>query len=215
MEDNSKLMQLEIEEKRKLPKNLKDKISTKIFQDLIVAVIIMAYFCTVNITYYKLENYKFEEYMKYFALGIILFTVISFEIAYRKNSINVWIIGIELLSCGVLTLYIPYIFLHTTSALRVSIMILPAFLVVYYGIKSIIIFKQNQIKYRSNLSDVKEIVKDTEKSSYLDEESTKTYRAKIKEEENIRKKLLSEQKQRKKQREKHAEPRNKKRKSKH
>ena len=89
MEDNSKLMQLEIEEKRKLPKNLKDKISTKIFQDLIVAVIIMAYFCTVNITYYKLENYKFEEYMKYFALAIILFTVISFEIAYRINSINI------------------------------------------------------------------------------------------------------------------------------
>ena len=215
MEDNSKLMQLEIEEKRKLPKNLKDKISTKIFQDLIVAVIIMAYFCTVNITYYKLENYKFEEYMKYFALAIILFTVISFEIAYRKNSINIGIIGIELLSCGILTLYIPYIFLHTTSALRVSIMILPVFLVVYYGIKSIIIFKQNQFKYRNNLSDVKEIVKDTKKSRYLDEESTKTYRAKIKEEENIRKKLLSEQKQRRKQREKHAEPRNKKRKSKH
>ena len=94
-------------------------------------------------------------------------------------------------------------------------MILPVFLVVYYGIKSIIIFKQNQFKYRNNLSDVKEIVKDTEKNSYLDEESTKTYRAKIKEEENIRKKLLSEQKQRRKQREKHAEPRNKKRKSKH
>lgn len=215
MEDNSKLMQLEIEEKRKLPKNLKDKISTKIFQDLIVAVIIMAYFCIVNITYYKLENYKFEEYLKYFALGIILFTVISFEIAYRKNSINLGIIGIELFTCGVLTLYIPYIFLHTTSALRVSIMILPVFLVLYYGIKSIIIFKQNQFNYRNNLSDVKEIVKETEKSSYLDEESTKTYRAKIKEEENIRKKLISEQKQRRNQRERHAENRNKKRKSKH
>lgn len=215
MEDNAKLMQLEIEEKRKLPKNLKDKISKKIFQDLVVAVIIMAYFCIINITYYKLESYKFEEYLKYFALGIILFTVISFEIAYRKNSINIGIIGIELLACGILTLYIPYIFLHTTSALRVSIMILPAFLVVYYGIKSIIIFKQNQFQYRSNLSDVKEIVKETEKSSYLDEESTKTYRAKIKEEENIRRKLLSEQKERRRQREKHAEPRNKKRRSKH
>ena len=213
--EKAKLMQLEIEEKRKLPKNLKDKISTKIFQDLVVAVIIMAYFCIINITYYKLESYKFEEYLKYFALGIILFTVISFEIAYRKNSINIGIIGIELLACGILTLYIPYIFLHTTSALRVSIMILPAFLVVYYGIKSIIIFKQNQFQYRSNLSDVKEIVKETEKSSYLDEESTKTYRAKIKEEENIRRKLLSEQKERRRQREKHAEPRNKKRRSKH
>jgi len=94
-------MQLEIEERRKLPKNVKDSISKTIFQDLFVAVIIMAYFCIINITYYKLESYKFEEYMKYFALGIILVTVIFFEFAYRKNSLNLGIIGIELLLCGV------------------------------------------------------------------------------------------------------------------
>lgn len=198
--EKAKLMQLEIEEKRKLPKNVKDSISKTIFQDLVVAVIIMAYFCIINVTYYKLEGYKFEEYMKYFALGIILVTVIFFEFAYRKNSLNLGVIGIELLLCGILSLYIPYIFLHTTSALRVSVMILPAALVGYYAIKSIIIFKQNQFQYRNNLSDVKEIVKETEKSSYLDEESTKTYRAKMREEEIIRKKLIAEQNNRKKQR---------------
>lgn len=191
--EKAKLMQLEIEEKRKLPKNVKDNISLKIFQDLVVAVIIMAYFCIINITYYKLEAVKFEEYLKYFALGIILATVISFEIAYRKNSINLGIIGMELLLCGILTLYIPYIFLHTTSALRISIMILPVALIIYYAIKCIIIFKQKQIQYRSNLSDVKEILKDDEKQSYLDEDSTKTYRAKKQEEEIIRKKIINDQ----------------------
>lgn len=203
-------MQLEIEERRKLPKNVKDSISKTIFQDLFVAVIIMAYFCIINITYYKLESYKFEEYMKYFALGIILVTVIFFEFAYRKNSLNLGIIGIELLLCGVISLYIPYIFLHTTSALRVSIMILPATLVGYYAIKSIIIFKQNQFQYRSNLSDVKEIVKETEKNSYLDEESTKTYRAKLKEEEAIRKKIIMQQNSKSKQRNIQEKNRNKK-----
>ncbi len=208
--EKAKLMQLEIEERRKLPKNVKDSISKTIFQDLFVAVIIMAYFCIINITYYKLESYKFEEYMKYFALGIILVTVIFFEFAYRKNSLNLGIIGIELLLCGVISLYIPYIFLHTTSALRVSIMILPATLVGYYAIKSIIIFKQNQFQYRSNLSDVKEIVKETEKNSYLDEESTKTYRAKLKEEEAIRKKIIMQQNSKSKQRNIQEKNRNKK-----
>lgn len=192
--EKAKLMQLEIEQKRKLPKSLKEKISTKIFQDLLIAVIVMAYFCIINVSYYNFENNKFEEYLKYFALAISVFTVIAFEIAYRKNSVGIMIIGIELLACGILSLYIPYIFLHTNRAFRISIMVLPIVLVIYYGVKAFIVFKQNQIRYRSNLSDVKEIVKETEKSSYLEEESTKTYRAKKTEEKIIREKIRVAQK---------------------
>lgn len=196
--EKAKLMQLEIEQKRKLPKNVKDKISTKIFQNLLVAVIIMAYFCIINVSYYKLESNKFEEYLKYFALGISVITVITFEISYRKNSLGMMIISIELLLCGILSLYIPYIFLHTNTTFRVSIMVLPVALVIYYAIKSFVLFKQNQLKYRNNLSDVKEIVKETEKSSYIEEESSKTYRAKKAEEKIIREKISDDQKNRSK-----------------
>ena len=195
--EKAKLMQLEIEEKRKLPQTLKDNISTEIFQNILAAIIIVAYLCTINIIYYKLANNMFEEYMKYFALGIILITIIVFEISYRKNSLKFCFIGIELLICGVLSLYIPYIYLHTTTALRCTIMILPVGLVMYYGIKSLIIFKQKQLNYQNNLSDVKEILKETEKVSYLEEESKKTYREKRKEEEKIREELRIEQKKRK------------------
>ena len=196
--EKAKLMQLEIEQKRKLPKNLKDKISTKIFQNLLVAVIIMAYFCIINVSYYKLDGNKFEEYLKYFALGISIITVITFEVAYRKNSLGIMIISIELLLCGILSLYIPYIFLHTNTTFRISIMVLPVALVIYYAIKSFILFKKNQLNYRNNLSDVKEIVKETEKSSYIEEESSKTYREKKAEEKIIREKISNDQKNRKK-----------------
>lgn len=192
--EKAKLMQLEIEEKRKLPKKIKDSISTNIFQDLLVAIIIMLYFCAVNFSYYKFENKIFEDIMKYFALGIVLFTVIIFEFSYRKNSMQLLIIGLELFSCAILSLYIPYIFLHTTSAIRISIMILPAFLIIYYAIKSFIIFKRRQFEYRNNLSDIKEIVKDTEKLSYIEEESTKSYREKVEQENLFRQKVRKEQK---------------------
>ena len=86
--EKAKLMQLEIEEKRKLPKKIRDNISINIIQDLIVAIIIMIYFCIINFSYYNLENYVFEENMKYLALGIIILTVIVFEFSYRKNSIK-------------------------------------------------------------------------------------------------------------------------------
>ena len=113
--------------------------------------------------------------------------------ACRKDSKMLTLIGIELFLCAVLSLYIPYIYLHTTAYLRNSIMILPAVLLIYYAFKSFVIYKQNQFKYRNNLSDVKEILKDTERTSYLDEESKKTYRAKLAEEEEIRKAIIRNQ----------------------
>lgn len=195
--EKAKLMQLEIEEKRKLPKKVKDNISTVIFQNLLAAVIIMSYLCAINIIYYKLNNIMFEEYMKYFALGIIVVTIIDFEISYRKKSLKFCLIGIELLACGILSLYIPYIYLHTSKTLRDIVMILPVCLTIYYAIKSLMIFKQKQFKYQNNLSDVKEIVKEIEKTSYLDEDSKKIYREKTREEEKIRQEIEKEQKIRK------------------
>lgn len=196
--EKAKLMQLEIEEKRKLPKNVKDEIVVKIFHTLIVAIIIIIYFLTVNLFFYNFEAKMFEECMKYYALIIIIATVTVFEIGYRKNSMKFAVIGIELLACGILSLYIPYIFLHTTKMLRLSIMILPIPILGYYMIKSLVIFKKDQFHYQNNLSDIKELVKDTEKKSYLEEDSSKTFRAKMQEEEEIRKVIISEQKLRRK-----------------
>ena len=196
--ENAKLMQLEIEKKRKLPKNVKENINLVIVQNLVAAAILMTYFLIVNITYYTVESIKFEEYLKYFALGMILITVLAFEIAYRKKSMKICTFAIEYLASSVLTLYIPFIYLHTHSIVRILVMILPTILVVYYLFKSFAIFKKKKFQYQNNLSDVKEILKDTEHHSYLDEESTKTYRAKTQEEEKIRKEILQEQKIRKK-----------------
>lgn len=192
--EKAKLMQLEIEQKRKLPKNVKENIKTNIFHTLIAALIIVAYLVAINLIYYNFEHNVFEQYMKYFALGIILITVVDIEIAYRKDSKKLALIGVELLVCGILSLYIPYIYLHTTAYLRNIIMILPAMLLLYYTFKSYIIFKQNQFKHRNNLSDIKTLLKDDERKSYLEEESKKTYRAKLKEEEEIRNAIMKKQK---------------------
>ena len=113
--EKAKLMQLEIEEKRKLPQEVKENIKTNIFHSLIAAVIILAYLAAINVLYYSFEQDVFEYYMKYFALGIIIVTVIDIELAYRKDSKKLWLIGVELLVCGILSLYIPYIYLHTTA----------------------------------------------------------------------------------------------------
>ena len=61
--EKAKLMQLEIEEKRRLPQTVKDNISIDIFQNILAAIIIVAYLCAINIIYYKFESSMFEEYM--------------------------------------------------------------------------------------------------------------------------------------------------------
>ena len=73
------------------------------------------------------------------------------------------------------------------------------------NLKSIIIYKQKKFHYQNNLSDVKELMKYDEKKSYLDEESTKTYRAKTEEEEVIKTVILKEQAIKRKRRQEQAQ----------
>lgn len=191
--EKAKLMQEEIENKRKLPKEVKEKINTHILRSLIAAIVIMAYFCVVNIAYKKLSGLLFEQAMKYIGLLMVLITIITFEFAYRKPEWKLTFIGIELLSCSILSIYIPYIYLHTSSNIKIAVLLLPVVLILYYIVKSFLIFKKQQYDYQSNLSDVKELLKNNEKVSYLEEKSKKSYREKIKQEEKIKDEIAKEQ----------------------
>lgn len=190
--DKAELMQKEIENKRKLPEEIKKDIKKKILHNLILALIIILYLDAVNILFNKLENNMFEKIMKFVALGIDIITVILFEIAYRRKSKRIFIVGIELLICSIFSLYVPYIYLFTN--LKNVITICLEIIIVYYIIKAFIIFKGRQFEYQNNLSDVKEILKDSEKESYLEEESTKTFKEIQKHKIEQNEELLKEQK---------------------
>lgn len=210
--DKAELMQKEIENKRKLPEEIKKEIKKSIFHNVLIAVIIILYLCTINILFYKLDNSIFEQQMKFLALGMICITVTIFEIAYRKQSKRTAIIGIELLLCSIISLYIPYIYLFADVDLKMITTVLPLSIAIYYIAKAILIYKSRKIKHENNLSDVKEILQDTEKNGYLDEESSKSYRE-TKAQEEIEKKALLEEQKREAQRRKKKASMNKQRKT--
>lgn len=197
---NTELDDKEFEKRKKLPREVKSRINFNILKNLLAALIVMIYLFIISITYYKVGD-GFENYVKYYACAVSFISVIFFESAYRKKSLFLCIIGIELLCCGIVSVYIPYIYLHTSSNLRTIIISLPAILVVYYFIKSLIIFRKGKIEYTDSLCDVKEILSD-DKKSYLDEESGKTYKKKLKEEEKIKEDIKKEQEIRKNKKEK-------------
>lgn len=189
----------EIEEKRKLPKSVKDGIDKTFFYNNLMAIFMMLYFIIINLSYIYLNEGAFERAMKYMAMIMITVTVVLFEFAYRKDNLKIALAGIELLICSLLSVYIPYIFLYTTPLYRKLMMIIPIFLAVYYIAKTIVVYVVRNLKHKNNLSDVKEIVKYNENKSYIDEESTKTLKEnkKRKEEEKKIKQQLEKEKKNK------------------
>ena len=184
--EKEKLMQQEIEEKRKLTKEVKDKIDSGVFFNFWLAVVIMIYMFFVNLTYIKLETLTFQMFMKIYSLILTIVMIVFFEISYRKDNLKYALTGIELLILNILVTYIPYVYYNKNEIIRKLIMLVPVYYGVYYSVKNFIIYKKEQIKHESNLSDVREIIKD-EKESYIDEESTKILKEKKKLEEKMKK----------------------------
>lgn len=188
----------EIEEKRKLPKAVKDGIDKTFFYNNLMAIFMMLYFILINLSYIFLNESAFERLMKYIAMVMVVGTIVVFELAYKKDNFKIAIIGIELLICSLLSVYIPYIFLYTVPLYRKLMMIIPIFLAVYYIAKTIAVYVIRNFKHKNNLSDVKEIVKYNENKSYIDEESTKTLKENKKKKEE-EKKLKQQAKEKKSQ----------------
>ncbi len=183
-EKKLELAEKEIEEKRKLPFDLKNEIFKSIFHNLLIAIIIMVFLCVVNVIFRFLDEVSFEIAMKYLALFIIIITVIVIEVAYRRQSKRTALIGIELLLISVFSLYVPYFYLMASPFFMKLSIVVPGLIAFYYVIKALLIFKSGEIKYHDDLSDVKEILKE-EKKSYIDEfeeeEEKKTKKSKKKE----------------------------------
>lgn len=191
----------EIDKRSRVPRSFKKYLENEIFQNLIVAVLLSFYFLIIDILFFKLNGASFEGVLKYFALIMIFVTVALFEIAYKKDSRKIMFYGIECLISGILTLYVPFIFLYTNKAVKIIFILLPAIYSFYYILKSVILYKGKEIKYVSdNMSDVKEILEFDEKESYIDEKSEKTYRKKQEHEKEIKKLIEKEQKLKKENR---------------
>ncbi len=167
-----KLMEKEIEEKRKLTDEVKNKIDKNVFYNFLMAISIMIFMFAINFLYIKSNIIEFKFYIKFFTMFISIVTIVLFEIAYRKESGKYAITGIEFLVLSVLVLYIPYVYINKSEVVRKLMMLIPIYFGVYYSFKNYFIYRKEELNYKNNLSDVKEIVK-KEKADYLDDKKSK------------------------------------------
>ena len=104
--------------KIRVPKKVREKIYTKVFIEFGMAILVFVYFIFINLGYIKLDRQVFKEDLHSCAGFFIVFTVIIFEIAYKKDSGLIAMRGVEVLVLSILTLFMPYVYFYRSAALK-------------------------------------------------------------------------------------------------
>lgn len=162
MDDKIKQLEKELKENRKLSKEEINKINKKIFENIIIAIVIMLYFYFINLGYLNIDEKSFQMDLKVFSISLILITIILFEISYKKDNGNIAIHGIEMLFLSVVTLLSIYANSFFSTQFSLIIATMSFIFAIYYVGKSIVIYLKMSNKYYKKNSDISEILKPIE-----------------------------------------------------
>ncbi len=150
----------EINEKTKLPNEVKEKIKKEVFINIAVASVIILYLIFIVLgSVGSIKNVRAID-LNIFSIIFLGTAITIFEVAYRKDDGKLAIYGIESLVVAIFTLFLPYIIFELNKTDKKYYLMASIYIASYYILKSIIISAKTRSKYmNSNISDVKEIVK--------------------------------------------------------
>ena len=159
--DDEKLekIQKEINKQTKLSKDEKKKINKRIFQNIVMAIGIVVYFIFINLGFNNIEESTYLTDLKVFGAVTIGITIILFEKAYKKDSGELTIYGIEMLIIAICTLLTNYIYKFYYSKYMYIITSIAMLFAVYYVGKSIVIYVKMKNKALKKASDIHKIVR--------------------------------------------------------
>ena len=149
----------EINEKRKMPKEVKESLRKEIFTNIIICACLVAYFLFLFLgSVDKTKAVRVID-LKIFSIIYLATSIILFEIAYKKDSGKIAIHGVEILLVAIMTLFLPYIIFELDSKYQKIYYFVGEYIAVYYVIKCIFIAIIRKRKYSKDVSDIKEIIK--------------------------------------------------------
>lgn len=158
-EEGIEQLEKEIVNKKKLPQDEENKINKKVFENMIIADILMAFFYLISLGSLNIETPIFMTDLKVFSIGLIILTIILFEISYKKENGNLCIHGIECMVIAIFMLFSTYLYTAYIKEFYMYVSIFAYISGIYYAIKSIIIYRKMKKKYIASLSDIDEIIK--------------------------------------------------------
>lgn len=149
----------EIDEKTKLPNEVKDKIKKEVFTNIVVAAVIVTYFIFIVLgSIGSVKNVRIID-LNIFSMIFLGIAIVLFEVAYRRDQGNIAIYGIESLVVAIFTLFLPYIIFELDETHKKYYLLASIYIAAYYILKSIYIATRTRVEYMNSISDVKEIVK--------------------------------------------------------
>lgn len=156
---NIENLEKEIVNKKKLPKEEENKINKKVFENILIANIIMIFLYLISLGSLNIETPVFMTDLKVFSVTLIVFTILLFEHSYRKENANICIHGIECLILAIFTLLSTYLYTIYLSDFYLIVSIASFLFAIYYVGKSILIYMKMRKKYFESINDISEIIK--------------------------------------------------------
>ena len=124
-----------------------------------MAIGIVVYFIFINLGFNNIEESTYLTDLKVFGAVAIGITIILFEKAYKKDSGELTIYGIEMLIIAICTLLTNYIYKFHYSKYMYIITSIAMLFAVYYVGKSIVIYVKMKNKALKKASDIHKIVR--------------------------------------------------------
>ncbi len=149
-----------IEKKKVLPKEKREKIYGSLFRNIAVAGVIILYFIFLNLGKLNIKPDVYVTDLKVFSMCILGTAIAIIENAYKKDSGELALYGIETIILALSTVGLIYVELMLSSKYVFIVTAMSYLFAIYYVIKSIIIYIRQRKKYF--VDDMKEIIKEEE-----------------------------------------------------
>ena len=156
---NIEKIEKEIINKKKLPKEEENKVNKKIFENIMIANLIMIFLYLISLGSLNIETPIFITDLKVFSVTLIVFTILLFEYSYRKENGNICIHGIECFVLAVFMLISTYIYAINFNDFYLIVSTVSFLFAIYYVGKSIFIYIKMRRKYFESINDISEIIK--------------------------------------------------------
>lgn len=159
LKENVKKLEKQIKNRKEIPKEEENKMNKKVFENILIADIIMLFLYFIALGSLNIETSIFITDLKVFSISLIVFTIILFEYSYRKEKGNICIHGIECFFLAVFILSSIYLYNMYFKDFNLIITFTSYIFAIYYTGKSMIVYRKMEKEYIASLSDIEEIIK--------------------------------------------------------
>lgn len=134
----------------------------KIEKNLSRALCIIIYFIILFFAYTRMNLDRLAQDIQVFSGAFLVLGILALEKAYKKDSGEVAITGIELIALSIHSLSIMHMITLLKYDFKSYMLISSGIVVIYYVLKVIIIYTKDKKEYLKGLSDISKIVKEDE-----------------------------------------------------